>query len=74
MRPDRCTRTANSQTGQGIDSSAQWDVENRLVASQVVNSRDSLSYVYDPWGRRVWKLDYTVVRGTTNIRSLLLLA
>ena len=35
----------NSQTGQGIDSSAQWDVENRLAASQGISSRDSLSYV-----------------------------
>ena len=59
----------NSQTGQGIDSSAQWDVENRLVASQVVNSRDSLSYVYDPWGRRVWKLDYNAVRELPTSRS-----
>ena len=56
----------NSQTGQGIDSSAQWDVENRLVASQGVNSRDSLSYVYDPWGRRVWKLDYNAIQGTST--------
>jgi YD repeat-containing protein len=32
---------------------ANFDVENRLTASNPTNSADHYTYGYDPWGRRV---------------------
>jgi RHS repeat-associated protein len=33
-----------------------FDIENRLASNRSANL-DTISYIYDPWGRRVWKQD-----------------
>ncbi len=48
--------SGNAQNMPGMWSSSAFDVENRLVSS---HPGDNFSYVYDPWGRRVWKWDNT---------------
>jgi RHS repeat-associated protein len=42
-----------------------FDVENRLIYSAPSGISHTYNYVYDPWGRRVWKQDNNVSGGTT---------
>jgi RHS repeat-associated protein len=46
--------------------SVTWDVEKRVVATNPPNSADNYTYVYDPWGRRIWKQDYNSYAGSTT--------
>jgi RHS repeat-associated protein len=41
----------------------QWDVEKRPM------TQSTSFYVYDPWGRRIWKQWYDTTYGTTNCEA-----
>ena len=45
----------------------QWDVEKRPMTQAATQSQTF--YVYDPWGRRIWKQWYDTTYGTTNCEA-----
>ena len=45
----------------------QWDVEKRPMTQAATQSQTF--YVYDPWGRRIWKQWYNTTYGTTNCEA-----
>jgi RHS repeat-associated protein len=47
--------------------SGQWDVEKRPMTQGVTQATPF--YVYDPWGRRVWRQWYDTTYGTTNCEA-----
>ena len=47
--------------------SGQWDVEKRPMTQGVTQATPF--YVYDPWGRRVWRQWYNSQYGTTNCEA-----
>jgi hypothetical protein len=47
--------------------SGQWDVEKRPMTQAA--TQGPAYYVYDPWGRRIWKQWYNTTYGTTNCEA-----
>ena len=47
--------------------SGQWDVEKRPMTQGVTQATPF--YVYDPWGRRIWRQWYDTTYGTTNCEA-----
>ena len=45
----------------------QWDVEKRPMTQAA--TQGPAYYVYDPWGRRIWKQWYDTTYGTTNCEA-----
>jgi RHS repeat-associated protein len=45
----------------------QWDVEKRPMTQAA--TQGPTFYVYDPWGRRVWRQWYDTTYGTTNCEA-----
>ena len=60
------TGSADSNAAGGA-LSGQWDVEKRPMTQAA--TQNTTFYVYDPWGRRIWKQWYDTTYGTTNCEA-----
>lgn len=65
----------NWQTGAYYDANGNpavgtFDVENRLVSEVDPNSGDTLTWIYDPWGKRVGRADQPSVGSASYLWTL----